>query len=269
MPSPFPGMDPYLEDPDVWPDVHARLITVIGELLAPRVRPKYVARVEQRTFLFGPDDPASELYVVPDARIVKATIPDAPVTSVGGGIAVEIEIAPSIDVTGHLEQWAHEKYIEIRDAANREVVTIIEVVSPSNKVNGSEGRKSFLKKRDEVHKSSTNWLEIDLLRGGTPTVNFAIRPWLPYRAYVDRTGTEEREQRLWQIDLRNRLPGIGVPLRPGEPDVPLDLQAALTLAYDRAEYGLDTDYRKPPKPPLSAEDTTWANQILRERGAIA
>lgn len=267
MPSPFPGMDPYLEDPELWPDVHASLITTIRELIAPKVGPRYVARVEQRAFLFGPDDPAGEVYVVPDVRIVKGLRPGLHASPTSGGVAVEI--APSVDVTGHVEQWAREKFIEIRDAASREVVTIIEVVSPANKMNSSEGRKSFLKKRDEVHKSGTNWLEIDLLRTGAPTANVALRERLTYRAYVDRTSDEGRIQRLWQMNLRNRLPVIGVPLRPGEPDVPLDLQAALDLAYDRADYAADTDYGKPPKPPLDADDARWADELLRSKGLIS
>src|SRR4051812_23312514 len=90
MPSPFPGMDPYLEAPDLWPDVHARLIAQIAEQLTPKLRPRYVARVELRTFMFQPDDPASELYVIPDARIVESRVrtPDPQSAAGRGGAAV-------------------------------------------------------------------------------------------------------------------------------------------------------------------------------------
>src|ERR1700722_3282779 len=98
MPSPFPGMDPYLEDPDLWPDVHASLIAGIRELLAPQLRPRYVARVEQRTLLFDPDEPADELQVVPDVRVVEHRRRHH--VSRGGGTAVAVKTAMPLDVTG-------------------------------------------------------------------------------------------------------------------------------------------------------------------------
>src|SRR5215207_690292 len=101
MPSPFPGMDPYLEDSALWPDVHAELITDVRHHLTPKLLPKYVARVEQRTFLFDQDDPASELYVVPDARVIERDSPTAPRLSIGR-TAGAVAIAEPIDVTGLL-----------------------------------------------------------------------------------------------------------------------------------------------------------------------
>src|SRR4051812_16461482 len=148
MPSPFPGMDPYLESPDLWPDVHHALISAVQEQLTGQLRShRYVARVELRTFMFAPDDPASEVYVIPDARIVerdsKGAIPAR--TTVGGGTAVaEVVTTPGIDVTGLAVKSARDRFIEIRDPANRHVVTLIEIVSPSNKVVGSAGRRAFV-----------------------------------------------------------------------------------------------------------------------------
>jgi hypothetical protein len=272
MPSPFPGMDPYLENPDLWPDVHASFIAVIRELLTPNIGPRYVARVEQRAFLFEQDDPASELYVVPDARIIESSqrqMQEGPLLGGGTATATKPSVAEEVDVTGQLNHWARERFIEIRDTSSREVVTVIEILSPSNKVNGSAGRRSFLQKREDVSHSNTSWLEIDLLRKGTPTFNFSGVRRSAYRAYVDRTVKDGRHQGVYPIRLRERLPGLPVPLRPDDADVILDLQAMLDLVYDRAAYHLDTDYAKQSKPPLDADDAAWSDALLREKKVIS
>src|SRR5947208_16811454 len=102
MPSPFPGMDPYLENPDLWPDVHHALISAIQRQLTLTLGPlPYVARVELRTFMFDPDDPASELYVIPDARIVEHNVRRGqvgPPPGAAGGPA--LAVAAPIAVTG-------------------------------------------------------------------------------------------------------------------------------------------------------------------------
>lgn len=271
MPSPFPGMDPYLEDPDLWPDVHAELITDIRHQLTPKLRPNYVARVEQRTFLFQPDDPASELYVVPDARVVERDVRSAdrePVAGSGGAAAVATMAAP-IEVTGLVPQAARQRFLEIRDRADQRVVTVIEILSPSNKIRGSAGRRAFEEKRAADGDSDASWLEIDLLRRGTPTINFPTVPRSAYRAYADRTTPDDRRQFAWPIPLRQPLPVLPVPLRPGEADVPLDLQAVLDVAYERAGYDLGVDYTRPPTPPLEAADDGWADGLLRARGLRA
>lgn len=273
MPSPFPGMDPYLEGPDLWPDVHHGLIASVQDQLNSKLRPlRYVARVELRTFMFEPGDPASELYVIPDARIVERdtrAAHSAELAGGGGTAAAVLALAEPVDVTGLAPTMARDRYLEIRDPANRRVVTVIEILSPSNKIVGSAGRRAFEQKRGEVGDSDASWLEIDLLRRGTPTVNFPTVPRSAYRAYADRTTADGRRQLAWPIGLRQRLPLLPVPLRPGEADVPLDLQAVLDAAYDRAGYDLDVDYARPPAPPLDPDDAAWADALLRERGPRA
>jgi len=165
MPSPFPGMDPYLEDPWLWPDAHHELISVCRELLNRHLRPNYVARVEERVYLEKDDDPArKELYVVPDIRVAKH-----PGGRKGmrkprprGGLAVA-EPVPVV-FEGDLE--LREARIEVTATDTRAVVAVIEILSPTNKVRGSEGRESFRKKRQEVLRSPAHWVEIDLLRAG-------------------------------------------------------------------------------------------------------
>ena len=268
MPSPFPGMDPYLEEPDLWPDVHARLIAGIGELLAPQLRPRYVARVEQRTFLFDPDEPADELQVVPDVRVVEHRRRHQ---AVGGGIAAIAEkTTVPLDVTGLVKRVGVQRFLEIRDSVGRRIVTVIEILSPSNKVE-SAGRRALLQKRKQVSDSETSWLEIDLLRRGSRTVTLKEIGEAPYIAYLDRWAPNDpeallnRRQFLWRMALRQPLPNIAVPLRPKDSDVSLELQKALDAAYDRAAYDVDVNYRVAPDPPLSRRDIRWANALLREK----
>lgn len=270
MPSPFPGMDPYLEDPKLWPDVHARLITVIAELLTPSLRPRYVARVEIRTFAFGPDDPAAELYVVRDVHIVErvgsALAPMSRDTGGGAATAAPV-IAEPIDITELMANATQARFLEIRDAVSRQVVTLIELVSPSNKVTGSASRQAFMRKREEVGQSDANWLEIDLLRGGEATWSASTFPRSAYRALADRAEAGGGRRKLgWPISLRARLPILPVPLRPGEVNVNLDLQTAVSLVYERADYSPDIDYASPPVPPLKADDAAWADELLTTRG---
>jgi len=267
MPSPFPGMDPYLEDPDLWPDVHAELITDIRQQLTPKLRPRYLARVEQYTFLFDPDDPASELYIVPDVRVVQRHAAEKALPLGTPGTS-PVAVAEPIDITGLVIHSARHRFLEIRDAANRQVVTVIEVVSPANKRAGAAGRRRFQEKREEVTGGEASWLEIDLLRAGAATINIPHNvPRSPYLAYADRTTAEGRRQWALPIQLRNRLPVIPVPLRPGEQDVSLDLQAVLDIAYERAGYDGGIDYTRPPAPPaLDPDDAAWADALLRAKG---
>src|SRR5438552_1030856 len=144
MPSPFPGMDPYLEAPRLWPDVHHSLISGIRQQLNPQLRPKYVARIEERVYISDETDPGR-----------KAIIPDLHVMAVDGSRAAETsshrssqgETAQAVEVVELIEQEIHEPRIEILDAESRNVVTVIEVLSPTNKIRGSEGRREYMKKR--------------------------------------------------------------------------------------------------------------------------
>ena len=141
-------------------------------------------------------------------------------------------------------------------------MTIIEVLSPANKIRGSRGRESYLAKRRNTLESDVHWVEIDLLRAGAQTV-ILTKP-SDYRIVMYRA--KEYKGRVWRIDLRQPLPTVGIPLRGKDADVPLDLGAVLTAAYEHASYDLSIDYRTDSHPPLAGTDRTWANKLLRERG---
>lgn len=256
MPSPFPGMDPFLEDPALWPDVHANLIVTIQELLNRVVRPRYVARVEGRVYMTSDDDPAHEFARIPDVKI--ETTPGTTGLASAGGLA----IAESVLI--HQSDPVTERRVEVVEVATREVVTVVELLSPANKTPGSAGRTSFLEKRDEVLASPANWFEIDLLRAGT---GHPSRRRFPHHAYlIYKSPVAIRPNgRAWPVRLQDPLPVVGVPLRAPDPDAPLDLGRALALAYDRAAYDATVNYAADPTPPLEPGLAVWADALLREK----
>jgi hypothetical protein len=261
MPSPFPGMDPYLESPSLWPDVHHEFISEIRAALNPKLRPKYVARVELRVYVSDEQDPGREVRV-PDLRIERVQKRNGRGKSSRVGSALMTE--PRI-ISFPVEEEIQEAFLEIRVAQTNDVVTIVEVLSPSNKVAGSAGRESFLDKRRQTMASEIHWVEIDLLRTGLRSV--PSPPLEPCDYYILTSRGDARGRApFWPVSLREKLPIIGVPLKGKDPDVLLDLGAVLNSAYDRAAYDATLDYRKPPTPPLSADDAKWANALLREKG---
>jgi hypothetical protein len=253
-------MDPYLETPHLWPDVHHGLISQIQALLNPAIRPRYVARVELRVYVSEDDDPGRDV-LVPDVRIEKPKGKGSKKPKNGAALAV---VEPLI-VPWLAEDEIEEAHVEIRLSETGQLVTLIEVLSPANKIRGAAGRSSFLRKRRETLASDVHWVEIDLLRGGVPSVTRPALVPAHYRIFVSHAAARS-EARYWPIDLRQTLPVIGVPLRAPDADVPLALHAVLQSAYERGAYDVSIDYRHEPDPPLTAEDAKWAGRLLREKG---
>ena len=259
MPSPFPGMDPYLETPDLWPDVHHGLISQIQATLNPAVRPNYVARVELRVYISDDDDPGREA-LIPDVRVEKPKVRSARKSN--GELS--LAIAEPLIVPMLIDDEIEEARLEIRHLATGSLVTIIEVLSPTNKIRGARGRTSFMEKRQETLASDVHWVEIDLLRAGTPSVTRPpLRP-SDYRILVSRAG-HRAHARYWPVNVRQSLPVIGIPLRPPDPDVPLDLGAVLRAAYDHGAYDLSIEYGQAPEPSLNSKDAAWADRMLRKQ----
>jgi hypothetical protein len=252
-------MDPYLETPDLWPDVHHELISQIRSSLNPALRPYYVARVEFRVYVSDDDDPGREV-LEPDLRVEESTTKvrrkarTAPVAAI-----TEPEIIPML-----IDDEIEEARLEIRHRETGALVTIIEVLSPANKIRGSRGRESFMEKRRETFPSDVNWVEIDLLRAGIPSINRPRLRVCDYRILVFH-GKSRSRARFWPVSVRQPLPTIGIPLRGKDPDVPLDLSKALRATYDHAAYDLSIDYRKDPDPPLDTDARKWAARLLREQ----
>jgi hypothetical protein len=258
MPCPFPGMDPYLERRNVWPDVHSALIVATRDALAPQVAPTYYVAIEERTYIVALD--SAEFIGRPDVAIITA-----PREAQSGSETETATAVVSVPQTVILPQFeeVHERYLEIRDAQTHAVVTAMEILSPSNKTPG-EGRDAYEEKRRQVLSTLTNLVEIDLLRGGKP-MEMQPPPQGDYRIVV-RAGWERPQARLYTCSVRQALPEVPVPLRRGEQEARLPLGMLLADIYARAYYDLRLDYRQPPEPPLSPLDAAWADALLRTKG---
>jgi len=254
----FPGMDPFLEDPQLWPSLHTSMIVYIRDQLQPQLRPRYIATIEERVFVEGPDR-----EVIPDVWIRERLEKSAAV-----GVAALEADAPEVVTIPSLE--VHQRYIAIHyRKSDRPVVTLIELLSPSNKAAGP-GRESYLMKQREVLRSPTHLVEVDLLRKGTHTVAVPLgaakkRGPYQYLACVNRSLGSRAEYEIYRIQRDQRLPRVRIPLADDDPDVVLDLQAAFRHAGEQGEY--EIDYSQPCIPPLSPEDQAWADDLIRQSRA--
>jgi hypothetical protein len=151
------------------------------------------------------------------------------------------------------------------------VVTVLEVLSPSNKRAGSDGRRVYRTKQREILSSPTHLLELDLLRQGEHTVVAPSPERLlrqgPYDYLVSLSRGSQRDRcQVWAVTLRQRLPRILVPLADGEDDLVLDVQALFDRVYDDGGYADEIDYGTEPVVPLSPLDAKWADAWLRKQG---
>ncbi len=249
MPSPFPGMDPFIES-QVWEDFHHAFIQTTREALIAVLRPRYVVRVEVRVYLEHRVEPPPRIFR-PDVAIVE------PPTGVWGG-----EKGGVATMTLPMPEEEREPYLIITKRDELEVVSVIELLSPVNKRAGSDGRREYLTKREAVLRSAAHLVELDLLRGGERLPTIELPPPADYYAFVCRR-QERPRVRVYPWTLRHRLPTIPIPLADDDPDTPLDLQAVFTTVYDRAGYDYGLDYRRPVDPPLAEADSAWAQAILQ------
>ena len=254
MPTPFPGMDPYLERSDIWPDVHNRLIVALADDLAPRLRPRYYVAIEERTYTVEPDDlrltGCTDVAVVGSTRSASAPAAEH---AESGGVMVLVDMPDQI----------RETYLEVRFASG-EVITVIEVLSPTNKRPG-EGRGLYLRKRRSVLDSFRHLVEIDLLRAGEPMPVSGWAGQSDYRLLISRDNRRPRAL-LLPFDIRQAIPNFVLPLKPEDPEPVVDLGQLLHALYDRSGYDLRLDYRAEADPPLTGDDAVWADGVLHESG---
>ncbi len=269
---PFPGMDPYLEAPDIWPDFHECLATAIREQLNAVLPAPYYSRVQMRPEAGVVLEAGALHRIVPDVVVVRhAETPGA-----SGTVVAEprTEITPGMEVRVRTDPFRH-AFVEIRDPARgHKLVTLIEIVSPTNKRPGPD-RRAYEAKQQEVLESDANLLEIDLLRSGRRLLPYPDLEETVHALHCDylvllnrsarRSGTS-MDYTLYPIDVREMLPCVPVPLAGSDPDVPLDLQAASDRTYRGGPYLRAIDYTKDPEPPLQPEDASWAEELLRDTG---
>jgi hypothetical protein len=275
MASPFPGMDPYLEAPDIWPDFHSGLAGEIRAELNASLPSPYYARLEMRPEIGIVEEGGNTRRIVPDVAFVRRPQPEGSAESVAVLSTPRTAISRSVEITIRSELIRH-AYVEIRDPSRGHgLVTLIEIVSPSNKRRGPD-RRAYLQKQSEVLESDANLIEIDLLRSGErPLTDLELQAWVAnqqpppdYLVLVNRAWKRAdgaRAYEIFPILLAESLPCIPVPLRQGQQELPLDLQFVFNHVYDSGPYRRGAvNYGQPPEPPLSEDQAAWAEQQLHQ-----
>jgi hypothetical protein len=259
MPSPFPGMDPYLEDPSVWEEFHHVFITECMYHLSDRLPEGYIAKIDERVELVSADDEAARQY-----------IPDVAVAAMRGGrgaaraavpadTATAVAVAPvTLASVDSLE--VKEAYIEIVRLPEHDLVTSVELLSPWNKF--GEGVGQYRSKRRHLVRHGIHVVEIDLLTRGRRTEVVGAVPTGDYFVFVFR-GDRKPDVDVYPWGVRQPLPVVRVPLRGPDGDVPLELSAVITSAYDRGRYSRKLRYGAPPTASLSPADKTWAADVVK------
>jgi hypothetical protein len=255
MRSPFPGMDPCLEQEVLWHDFQKRFLPALAAQLSSQVLPRYIVLIDEHVYLYDAETDSRR----PVGR------PDLSVSQLSSHASAEFQVADR----GVLVAPAHvrvpeldeerEAFLTVRDRLSRQIITVIELLSPTNKRPG-ENRRRYLSKRADVLTGAAHLVEIDLLRGGKP-MPADDRPSCTYSVLVSRV-----EQRplagFWPIGLRDALPVVPIPLRNDEADAHVDLRAVIDRIFEEAGYRYYL-YDNPPDPPLSGSDAEWAELLRR------
>jgi hypothetical protein len=257
-------MDPFLEDPEIYPDFHDGFITYLRESIQLLLPPPYFAPLGRRTWI-----EVSERFVGPDVLVAR---PGTATPEIDAGPAVAVASAPRTQpLVVHVpHDERREPFVEIYvgRGSDRRLVTSIELLSPSNKTPGEHGRDLYVRKQREILDSKVHLVEIDLLRAGEHTTAVPRRRLakavgdFEYHVSIHRFDDWE-DFLVYTIRLNGPLPEIAIPLLPGDPPVHIDLQAVFQRTYDTGPYRREINYRAaPPGPPLAAEWQSWLRELL-------
>jgi len=264
MAGPFPGMDPYLEYQAPWPDFHNGLIAEIRNELGARLPDSYVARVDERIEVATSDTgpPSSYRPDVLVGRFEGAGASPGVASTRASSATIEPEF---VEVLDRDPDELRITWVEIRALPELKLVTAVEVLSPINKA--WQGRRAYLDKRDELHASRVNLVEIDLLLEGAPLpMKQRIEPGA-YYAVVAR-GARLPVAEVYRWTVRDPLPCLPIPLREPDPDILIDLGALVTRVYDLGRYPrtLRRGMPLPETTALTPEDRAWADSVNRPPG---
>ena len=277
--NPFPGMNPYLETPALWPNVHTSIIVGLRNFLAPRLRPEYGVGIEERVHISaepggnGSGDGNADIRI-PDAVVLAAaTAAPSPAGAPSPAAAPSASTprrfpAPERSkdaIAVHLPptDLFRQRYLEVRRANNRQVVAVIELLSPTNK--DGYGRQEYLAKRAAVLSSPAHLVEIDLLRAGQrmPVIGDDV-PDTDYRILVANARRTEPVADLYPFGIRQPIPDFVLPLAQDAEGIAVNLNSVVNQVYADGSYDLDIDYQQaPPEPPLSDDDRRWLDALLR------
>ncbi|MCL4179907.1 MAG: DUF4058 family protein [Verrucomicrobia bacterium] len=257
--NPFPGMNPFFEQQ--WRDAHTMLIAYLRDDLQEQLPSDLVARAEEAAVALGTD--AGTGLSRPDVQVREPWAFKEPAPAVGNPpCSVKAADPVRVFVDEEIDRW-----IEILDTTGR-LVTVLELLSPSNKLESAE-RDRYLRKRRAFIQGGVNLVEIDLVRQGTPLFPAAVRNVLSqakaaYGICVVRA-TQPSAREVYPIGFRDRLPAIRVPLRTTDADVVVALQPLVNRCHERGRYHL-LNYAAELEPPLSPADAAWVDEILRRQG---
>jgi Protein of unknown function (DUF4058) len=272
MPSPFPGMDPFLEDPGLFPGFHNNFITYMEHALQETVPEPYYAQTGERVWV-----EIARRVIEPDVNVMQGADETSAGPERGGGTAVLDAVVAEPVVISVLQDEHREPFVEIRarHGGDDRLITTVEVLSLSNKTPGEHGREAYLRKQQEVLASAVHLVEIDLLRGGEPTT--AV-PWdlartktgaFDYHVCIHRSD-RPTDYFVYPIWLAQRLPTIALPLLPEHKPVALDLQAIFERCYETGPYRRRIRYdRVDVTPKLPAAQITWVRQLLQDKGYLS
>ncbi|HEY1378720.1 MAG TPA: DUF4058 family protein, partial [Gemmataceae bacterium] len=228
----------------------------IGRQLSPKLAPKYVARSARRIVIATPDPTELPVERLPDVAVVQSTRGGAP-AGAGGAVAAPLLLEALVPIP------IPQTTVEVWDVQGKRLVTAIEVISPTNK--RGDGRREYERKRHELLHGPAHLMEVDLIRVGRRFPVARRLPRVPYFVFLSRANRRGRVE-VWPVRLDRPLPTVPVPLLPGDADVSLNLQSALSTVYDIYRYDETTDYRTPPPGRLARADRDWLDDRLREQG---
>jgi hypothetical protein len=252
-------MDPYLEQPTMWPDVHNSLIVAVRDAIQAQLSVSYIAVITPYVTLESIEITPTRQAFVPDIGVLQDDTPTS--SPVSSAIA-----EPPLTVPAPMTIPTRYARIEIRSVTHDTLITSIELLSPANKRPGAEGADAYETKRQEIFQSGVHLLEIDLLRGGVRPRLAQPLPAASYFVFLSRSYRRPLVD-VWPIALRDTIPVVPVPLTYPDPDVPLDLNRILHQVYRNARYERRIDYRTDPPPPaLSPDDAAWLDEHLKAAG---
>jgi hypothetical protein len=236
MLGPFPGINPFIEAQGYWPDFHLKFLNYLQETLADHLPDDYEARLDERVNLIDVDAGEAR-QIIPDIALIQRTRAGVASTQPTGALLLEPETIPTI-----ILDEDRETFLTIVHRPDRNLVTVIELLSPSNKTDPS--RRDYLTRRNAILGQAVHLVELDLLVSGRRLPMKRPLPGADYHAVVSRW--ERRPDcDVYSWTVRQPLPRLPIPLRDPDPDVVVDLAFVYETAFTRGRYARSIDESKP------------------------
>lgn len=261
MGSPFPGVDPYLEDQNFWPDFHPRFLNYWCEALSAALPAHYDARIDERVQIVELDQEGNPFR--PDIAVSRAaghetagmgSAGHSPQVEAGGVALMQPETVP-LPATEEIK----ESSIHILHRPDRTLVAVLELLSPSNKIN--PGRLRYLWKRSDLLLQDVHLVELDLLLAGDRLPMGKPLPPADFYAIIARSDRRPNADVL-RWTLRDPLPKIPIPLLKPDKDIVIDLAEVFAIAYERGRYARSVNYQSALSLPLGNDAVKWVAERI-------